>query len=289
MAKRKESWDCMKEIKKNRLDNVRKFWERHYRKAEQNEAYVTCLAVFQFFTKENPTSGLDMSEFVRQSQVLGIGSKKCRKKSVFLSRPISHSSELFHGVNSPVTSSDRNEERGGAAQLHLINIQGLITNAKNKGEYLNLVTNNNPKIVVMTETHLNKKKLHDNAEVKLGFPEFNLHRCDRDTEYDIDDEYQLSSHGGCLVLTSPSVVSTKKMSFSNGNCELLIVEVPQMESHIITIYKPPPPNYSLRKFQEILAKVRHFLTEREKSDYKVIMLGDFNFPSHVVDWIRSEE
>ena len=39
MAKRKESWDCMKEIKKNRLDNVRKFWERHYRKAEQNEAY----------------------------------------------------------------------------------------------------------------------------------------------------------------------------------------------------------------------------------------------------------
>ena len=55
MAKRKESWDCIKEIKKNKLDNVMKFWETHYRKAEQNEIYVTCLAVFQFFTQENPT------------------------------------------------------------------------------------------------------------------------------------------------------------------------------------------------------------------------------------------
>ena len=85
------------------------------------------------------------------------------------------------------------------------------------------MTNNTPKIVVMTETHLNKKKLHDNAEVKLGFPEFNLYWCDRDTEYDIDDEYQLSSHGGCLVLNSPSVVSTKKCLFPMAivNCLFL--------------------------------------------------------------------
>ena len=89
MAKRKESWDCIKEIKKNKLDNVMKFWETHYRKAEQNEIYVTCLAVFQFFTQENPTSGLNICEFVRQSVALGIGSKKCRKNSVFLFRPMS--------------------------------------------------------------------------------------------------------------------------------------------------------------------------------------------------------
>ena len=45
MAKRKESWDCMKEIKKNRLDIVRKFWDKHYRKAEQNEAFILIVEV----------------------------------------------------------------------------------------------------------------------------------------------------------------------------------------------------------------------------------------------------
>ena len=63
------------------------FWENHYKKAEKNEPYVTCAEVYRFFSRENPNIGLDMSEFFRQSVQLGVGYKKCRKKSVFLSSP----------------------------------------------------------------------------------------------------------------------------------------------------------------------------------------------------------
>ena len=71
-----------------------------------------------------------------------------------------------------------------------------------------------------------------------------------------------------MILTSPQLLSTKKLSFSNGNCEVLVVEVTEIESHIIAVDKPPPPNYSLRKFQEVLTKILKFLVEREKKDYK---------------------
>ena len=104
MAKRKDNGTCMEEIKSNKLDYVRQFWENHYKKAKKNEPYVTCAEVYRFFTRENPNTGLDMSEIVRQSMQLGVGYKKCRKKSVFTSSPLSHSSKSFHGAKSPLTS-----------------------------------------------------------------------------------------------------------------------------------------------------------------------------------------
>ena len=102
MAKRNEKMASYQEIKKRKVDNLPIFWEKPYRKAEPNEIYVNCSEVFKFFSSENLNSGLDMSEFVRQSVLLGIGYKKCRKKSVFLSKPFSQRSKVFHCSTVPL-------------------------------------------------------------------------------------------------------------------------------------------------------------------------------------------
>ena len=285
MSKRKTDWEELNRNKKARLDKIGSFWKNHYKLNVNDKSKLEASEVYKLFIQLNPGIEIDIGQFKSHSPALGVRSKKIRGKILYLAEPYSSSAVNFHSK----VIQEKGPEVKNTAQIHLVNIQGLITNSKNKGEYLNLITNDVPKVVVVTETHLNRKKLHDNAEVKLGFPQFNLHRCDRDTEFDLSDEYQLSSHGGCMILTSPQLVSTKKLSFSNGNCEILIVGVPEIESHIVAVYKPPPPNYSLRKFQEVLTKIRKFLVEREKKDYRVVMMGDFNFPAHIVEWIKSEE
>ena len=143
--------------------------------------------MYELFLKLNPGIEIDENQFRSLTPTIGVNSRRNRKKVLYLAEPHSSCAVQFH---SKVTAEEGSETKN-PAQIHLVNIQGLITNSKNKGEYLNLVTNDVAKVLVVTETHLNRKKLHDNAEVKLGFPEFNLHRCDRDTEYDLNDEYQL--------------------------------------------------------------------------------------------------
>ena len=284
MAKRSLAGDGSN-AKRVKIDQVLNFWEENYRYGGDYLERLSIGDVLALFRKVDIGKDITEHDFTSLTSRVGVKSKRNKRKRFYLAQPYSKKAIEHHRALKD--ASNVNERQ--SMQFHLLNIQGFITNSKNKGQYLNTVTNTCPKIIVVTETHLNKKKLHDDAEVKLGFKDYNLHRADRDTEFDLDDEYQLSSHGGCLILTSPMLVSEKKLEFSNGNCELVIVEVPQLESYVIGIYKPPPPNYSLRKFKEIIVKVRQFLIEREKQEYKIVMAGDFNFPSHVVEWIDSEE
>ena len=130
------------------------------------------------------------------------------------------------------------------------------------------------------------------SEILKFFPNFNIERADRNTEFDLTDEYQLQSHGGCLLLASPDIIVVPKISYSNGNCEMLIVECPNLKTAIIIIYRPPNgPNFTLRKFSEIISKVQKYLHELtiKGTDLSIILTGDFNFPERVVSWISSEE
>ena len=64
---------------------------------------------------------------------------------MYSAEPHSSCAVQFH---SKVTAEEGSETKN-PAQIHLINIQGLITNSKNKGEYLNLVTNDVAKVLVV--------------------------------------------------------------------------------------------------------------------------------------------
>ena len=113
----------------------------------------------------------------------------------------------------------------------------MITNKHNKSEFLKISTasTNQSKILAITETHLNSKQ-HFDAEIIKHFPNYHIMRADRDVEFDPDDEDQLVSRGGCMLLISPNIISIPKLQFSNGNCEVVIVELPEKATTIITIY-----------------------------------------------------
>ena len=72
---------------------------------------------------------------------------------------------------------------------------------------------------------------------------------------------------------------------SNGVCELLICEVPQLNMAAAVVYNPPKPNFSLVKFKEIINELEKYLKENAKKGEKqldVTVMGDLNFPPGVI-------
>ena len=63
-----------------------------------------------------------------------------------------------------------------------------------------------------------------------------------------------------MLLTSPQLPSekVKEFSFSNENCEMLIVEIPTLSTTCITLYRPPAgKNFSLAKVLSVIGKTGH--------------------------------
>ena len=89
-----------------------------------------------------------------------------------------------------------------------------------------------------------------------------------------------------MLLTSPDITVKPVLSFSNGNCELLIEELPQLHMTILVVYNPPKPNFSLRKFEEIIKKIDNHMKVKDDTDF--ILMGDLNFPPRVTAWYTSE-
>ena len=67
-----------------------------------------------------------------------------------------------------------------------------------------------------------------------------------------------------------------------------ITELPQLKLLIMVVYNPPPPNFSLMKFKEVLNKIRQHLSSAGNI-HDLLICGDFNFPPTVVNWIDSDE
>ena len=173
--------------------------------------------------------------------------------------------------------------------LFLVNIQGLITQRRNKSHFLKTVTstNNSSQIIAVTETWA---QAHFNGEYTQAFDGYNIIRADRDYNFNPDDDDQLVTRGGCLLLTTPNITITPIVSYSNGNCEILIADLPTIHTTAITIYRPSGINFSLKHFSAILGKARTYLTTRQVSGNEgtILLTGDFNFNSAVVNWEKSD-
>ena len=55
-----------------------------------------------------------------------------------------------------------------------------------------------------------------------------------------------------MLLTSLDIVTQPVLNSSDGNCKLLITESAQLKTIIVTVYRPPVPNFALNKFAEVL-------------------------------------
>ncbi len=111
------------------------------------------------------------------------------------------------------------ERKSNSIHVVLANIQGLITNRKNKCKFLRDVTKTESKhqVTVLTETWT---KHNYEGEITEHFKDYNLLKVDRNLYPDSDDPYHLKTRGGTLILTSPDVTITPEPCFSNGNYEV---------------------------------------------------------------------
>ena len=285
MNKRKHTTQAATLPKRAYQNNIQHFWATHYMVHKQFQR-VKGKDVYSLFKILYPiTTASNFADFNRET---------CRNRDINCKRDKNGKIAYYYAV--PVSEAAKTHHQDFAAihnqpDFHLANIQGLISNRLNKNRTLNTVTTsqNSSKIIALTETHLTPQ--HYNAEILKSFPNYNIIRTDRDTEYDLDDEYQLLSHGGCLLLTSADIIVVPRVLFSNGNCELIIAESPELAKAVIIIYRPPKQNFSLQTFSEILTKVRHYLNQKvnSNSNLSVIMSGDFNFPLRIVNWVKSED
>ena len=116
---------------------------------------------------------------------------------MYTANPISLMAKAWHNVqNNQSTTSTSSTCKSKQCEINLINIQGLITNNKNKSKYLMLKTLSKAQhhILVVTETWIQPNKHYD-AEILKAFPNYSLKRSDRHLILNPLDPFQLKSRG----------------------------------------------------------------------------------------------
>ena len=91
-------------------------------------------------------------------------------------------------------------------------------------------------------------------------------------------------HGGVCVFFKEHLHVTP-FSYSNGDVEVLICNVPKINLVLVTVYRPP--NSSVQSFQQVLVFIRENLDS--VSNKTVLLMGDFNLNSSVVTWIKHQD
>ena len=202
------------------------FWNRRYNFRNQSTT------IDAFIYRLNP--GVT-TNFIRESgKLVDLKKKRPRGsqlKHVYLASPKSPEAIRHHTV--PSTNTD----------FYTANINGLLSKSKgNKCELLRkfISTGNTHKVIALTETWLTPD--HFNAEFIKPFHNYCVFRADRDTNFNPDDDAQLNSRGGVAILISPEITAIPVMSFSNGNCEIVAIECPELSIIIANIYRPPGVN-----------------------------------------------
>ena len=164
-----------------------------------------------------------------------------------------------------------------------------IRDRSNKCPFIHEITKSgNPsKIIGITETWANQ---NFDGEYTAHFKGFNIAKSDRDISQDNPNEEHLKKQGGVMLITSSDLPINTIKTFSNGNCELLITELPTINTAILVLYSPSGKNFTLAKFNAALSQIHCYLeTEFNKTkDQQLIIMGDFNFRPEVVEWVQSD-
>ena len=286
------------------LKNISRFWNEHYTVGNAHGT-ISANEAYNHFALSKDFKGELLHQFNQSSrQVTGLKSVYNSKgaEKVYFAECKSEESTEHHDrylktiaektvISEQIeTGEDRPMSTGSEfkVDLYVVNMRGLITKDNNKCDSLRALTNSGTKsqMIAITETWANG---HYDAEFTRSFKGYDIKRSDRIIDLDPSDEYHLTSHGGVMLLSSPDLPLTEKMKFSNGNCEVLICEVPTINAVAITLYRPSGENFSLQKFKEAIKVVNDYLkySDIEAETKHVIFMGDFNFPDRIVKWDKT--
>ena len=148
-------------------------------------------------------------------------------------------------------------------------MQGLVSkNSKEKVELLKeYVKENNIIIMNLTETWLD-----DTIEEIVEIEGYGVFRCDRKNRV----------RGGTAIYIHDKIESNVKLKMSNGKCEVVAVEMPDVQTLNIVVYRPP--GTKSHEFNPILDEIQNLFQNLEKPEPTIILSGDLNFP--FVKWKR---
>ena len=149
------------------------------------------------------------------------------------------------------------------------NMEGLVSkNSKEKVELLKeYVKEDNIILMNLTETHLD-----DTIDEVVEIEGYNIFRGDRRDRV----------RGGTAIYVHDKIDANIKLKLSNGKCEVVAVEMPDIQTINIVVYRPP--DTKSHEFNPILSEIQKILKNLEKPEHTIILSGDLNFP--FVKWKR---
>ena len=259
----------------NNADLVGQFWKNNYTVIDPLAPLHLCIreeTVLLNFRRQHPQHELTENfnrHFSHTSFELGIGLKR------FKPNRGPNDSHYYNAKQIEPAMQEANVD------LSLINMRGLITETGyNKSQILSdtIAMSNKEHIIAITESHLTTE--HGDEEILASFPNYTLHRADRDTTIG-----RKTKNGGVSLLTSPGILSTHRLTKSNGACELKIVALDVLQVNILLVYRPP--DAIPEEFDEILKLIDNNLSAAAMEN--TILLGDFNFPKELVNWLITDD
>ena len=114
----------------------------------------------------------------------------------------------------------------------------------------------------------------DILEAEVHIDEFRTYRQDRGGR---------RKGGGVVTYVSTDLTVTQEESFTNGVCDVIYVEIEELNLGIINLYRPPSSDKD--SFGEILQKIREWTNQTRR---EIVLLGDMNFRS-MNAWTESDK
>ena len=163
---------------------------------------------------------------------------------------------------------------GRSKTFLLSNIQGLLgLGGKSKTGFLyDQAVTHNSLLVSVTETWL-KPEVKD-SELLVNFPGYSVLRRDRLNR----------KCGGVCVFVRDDISAECISSYDNEVCELLVLKIHSLDTILAVIYRPPDTRLS--EFSPVLTELERVLADLPSPIPNVVMMGDLNFPSNVMQWKR---
>ena len=154
-------------------------------------------------------------------------------------------------------------------KIMIQNMEGLVSkNSKEKVEILKeYVKENNIILMNLTETWLD-----ETIEEVVEIDGYKILRGDRKNR----------ERGGTAIYVHDKIETNEKLNISNGKCEVVAVEMPDIQTINIVVYRPP--DTKSHEFNPILSEIQNLLQNLEKPEPTIILSGDLNFP--FVKWKR---
>ena len=130
--------------------------------------------------------------------------------------------------------------------------------------------NVNSLVTMLTETHIKSSIL--SSEILVYMPDYEIFRCDRNSR----------QGGGVAIIVHSSMSGELIGSFDNEVVEFIVFKSHALNTVFCSIYRRP--DTSLAEFSQALDELNKILSMLPSPMPTLVVGGDLNFPSFVLQW-----